>query len=76
MADLFQYTDEDGAKLNVRTRKGGDLLVAVTDEQFRASAVDLPEVDGRRLLAKLQAHYARLDGRSHALPDELEGLPR
>lgn len=65
MADLFQHTDEDGARLVVSSRADGDLLAVFTCDgpgPRGEVGVDLPEVDGRRLLATLQQHYARLDG--------------
>jgi hypothetical protein len=66
MAEIYRHTDEDGDRAVVHTLFGGDLRIVVVDldDSRRGGAVDIPEVDGRRLLANLQRHYALLDGQS------------
>jgi hypothetical protein len=63
VAEIYCHTDEDGYRVSVTTGADGDLMVsAYPVEDFnRISAVDVPAVDGRRLLAALERYYAVVD---------------
>lgn len=64
MAEIYRHTDEDDYRVTVNTQADGDLLIsAFPVHNFnRIIAVDLPKVDGRRLLAALQRYYATTEG--------------
>jgi hypothetical protein len=66
LAELFRHTDEDGARLDVLSRNDGGLLVSTVRFGERphltcGATVDVPAVDGRRLLAALLKHYGSKD---------------
>jgi hypothetical protein len=61
MPEIFRHTDNDGYRVTVTTDADGGLMVSAfpVHDFNRINAVDLPAIEGRRLLAALERHYAR-----------------
>lgn len=57
MAELYRHTDHAGDSVALFDNFAGGFIVAIKRGSSVVAAVDVPEVDGRRLIAALVGYY-------------------